>query len=77
MSDFNSTITHVVAERAADGKKFRSEHGEAHNGKACKKVCALTKDHPTLGKHWNVEIGQTVVELEDGTLIAVLNDEVR
>ena len=75
MSDLTHTIAYAPQVRAADGKVYSSVGGQLHDGERCTRLCALTPDHPTLGKFWNVEIAQTVVECEDGSITAVLNDE--
>lgn len=61
----------------AGGKVFTSPHGKLQNGKKCKKLRELTQDDPEFASFWTVEIGQSVVELEDGSHAVVLQDEVK
>jgi hypothetical protein len=66
------TIAHKTVTRDADKKVFTSGHGQVHHGKTCTVVRAVTEED----KEWDREIGKTWVRLEDGTEVAVLNDEV-
>lgn len=72
-------IQQTQVQQAGTNKVFFSVHGKQHDGKHCEPVRALTKDDPNaaLAKEWDVAIGMTVCRLDDGTEIAVLNDEVR
>lgn len=50
-----------------------------HVGKQCEVVRAVTNDfekYPEDKPFWDVRIGKSWVKLEDGTQIAVLNDEI-
>jgi hypothetical protein len=72
---------HVIREnpqvRQSDGRIFTSPGGKVHDGKACRKLRALTHDDAQFAKDWSKDIAQTVVELEDGSATVVLNDEVK
>lgn len=75
--EFDHVIMKSTYVREADRKVFLSAFGQAHHGKKCAVLRALDKDDKDHASDWDVQIAKTVVQLEDGTTGAVLNDEVR
>jgi len=60
-----------------DRKIYTSPHAKFHNGKRCRKLRELTQDDPDYAKFWNVEVAQSVVEIEGGKTAVVFHDEVK
>jgi len=54
--------------------KSTREQTAPHDGKACERVRAVTLDD---GEAWDKNLAKTVVRLEDGTEVIVINDEIR
>jgi hypothetical protein len=74
---YPGTIVEQPILRDWDRKLYTSPHSKFHNGKRCRKLRELTKTDPEYAQLWNVEVAQSVVELEDGATAVVFLDEVK
>jgi hypothetical protein len=77
MPAYPNYIVETPILRDWDRKLYISPHSKFHNGKKCRKLRELTKDDREFSALWNVEIAQSVVELENGQRAVVFHDEVK